>query len=93
MKATFDVSDSLFSAAKKLAHKNQTTMRALVEEGLRRVLSDAQTPARRAFTLADARVHGKAMLITDPQAWQQLEQEHLVAAFTTTVQKDRKRAP
>lgn len=93
MKATFDVSDSLFNSAKRLAHKNQTTMRALVEEGLRRVLNDAKLPARSPFKLADARVHGKPMLIPEASEWRQLEDEHISAAFSKPVRKPKKHTP
>lgn len=79
MKTTIDVSDALFNAAKAVAQQSQTTMRALVEEGLRRVIADAQAQAKPAFTLKDARVHGKEMLMPDPRSWQQLEQEHVAA--------------
>lgn len=79
MKTTIEVSDALFDSAKSLAQKRQTTMRALVEEGLRRVLADTQTKAKPAFKLKDARVHGKEMLIADPQRWRQFEEEHEVA--------------
>lgn len=51
------------------------------DEVLRRGLSDARVMAGQAFTLADARVHGEAILISNPDDWQQLEQEHLTAAF------------
>ncbi len=78
MKTTLDLSDPLFNAAKKLAEQSHTTLRALVEEGLRRVLADHQTKAVRGFKLKDARVRGKQMLVTDPRAWQQLEQEHVI---------------
>ncbi len=79
MKTTIDVSDALFNSAKEFAQKSQTTMRALVEEGLRRVLADSQAKAKPAFKLKDARVHGKEILIADPRRWQQLEEEHVTA--------------
>ena len=79
MKTTIEVSDALFSSAKEFASKSQTTMRALVEEGLRRVLVDSQPKAKPAFKLKDARVHGKAILISDPRRWQELEEEHVAA--------------
>ena len=79
MKTTIDVSDALFNSAKELAQKSQTTMRALVEEGLRRVLADSQAKTKPAFKLKDARVHGKQILMSDPRRWQQLEEEHVVA--------------
>ncbi len=79
MKTTIDLSDALFISAKSLAQSRQTTLRALVEEGLRRVLSDSQAQAKPAFKLQDARVHGQAMLLPDPRNWQALEEEHVIA--------------
>ena len=79
MKTTIELSDALFHSAKELASKSQTTMRALVEEGLRRVLNDAQAEAKPAFKLFDASVRGGELLISDPRKWQQLEDEHLSA--------------
>lgn len=38
MKTTIEISDALFRAARKAAAREGTTLRALVEEGLRRVL-------------------------------------------------------
>ena len=79
MKTTIEVSDALFVAAKAFAHQRQITMRALVEEGLRRVLSDAQAKSKPAFKLKDASVHGKEVLIADPRRWRQMEEEHVIA--------------
>ena len=62
MKTTIDVSDALFNSAKALAQQNQTTLRALVEEGLRRVLADSQARAKPAFKLSNASVHKEAAL-------------------------------
>lgn len=52
-------------------------MRALIEEGLRRVLKDAKTNTQPVFKLKDARVHGQETLMSDPRDWQQLEVDHL----------------
>jgi len=79
MKTTIDVSDTLFKSAKQLAQRNQTTLRALIEDGLRRVLSDQPTKAKPAFKLKDASVRGKKMLISDPWRWQQMEEEHVAS--------------
>lgn len=79
MKTTIEVSDALFKSAKGLAQQRQTTLRALVEEGLRRVLSDSQAKAKPAFKLKDARVRGKEILIADPRRWQELEDGHVAA--------------
>lgn len=76
MKTTIDLSDALFTTAKKVAIERQTSLRALVEEGLRRVLADSGTQAKPAFKLKDARVHGEEVLMPNPQDWQQLEVDH-----------------
>ena len=43
MKTSLDISDHLFQQIKRQARASNTTVRALVEEGLRRVLEDRQT--------------------------------------------------
>ena len=40
MKTTIEIADSLLSAARTAAAREQTTLRTLVEEGLRRVLEE-----------------------------------------------------
>lgn len=67
MKTTLDISEPLFLSAKALAQQSQTTLRALVEEGLRHVLSDRTNATKPAFKLKNASVHGQTMLITDPR--------------------------
>ena len=79
MKTTIDLSDALFNSAKALAQQRRTTLRAVVEEGLRRVLRDSPTKAKPAFKLADARVHGKTALAPDPRAWRQMEEDHVAS--------------
>ena len=81
MKTTIELSDALFISSKNHARRINTTLRALVEEGLRRVLSDAQAPAKPVFKLADASVRGGSLLIADPRQWQQLEDAHIAAGF------------
>ena len=56
MKTTVDISDALLEAAKRRAAQRGTTLRALIEEGLREVL-DPGTPAE-GFHLRDATVSG-----------------------------------
>ena len=58
MKTTVDISDALLTAAKRLAAREQTTVRSLIEEGLRQVLDRR---ARAKFRLADASVDGKGL--------------------------------
>ncbi len=43
MKTTIDIADALFREARQIARREGTTLRALVEEGLRRVLRERRT--------------------------------------------------
>lgn len=79
MKTTIEVSDALFISAKNFARDRQTSLRALVEEGLRRVLMEATQQVKPAFKLKDARVHGQEVLLPDPRDWYQLEQDHMLS--------------
>jgi hypothetical protein len=77
MKTTIELSEALFLAAKRRAKAQDTTLRSLVEEGLRTVLSRPDPAEGSAFVLKDARVHGQAMLMPDRRDWHALEDEHL----------------
>lgn len=79
MKTTIELSDALFESAKSHAKHRQTTLRALVEEGLRRVLNDSQAKTKPAFKLKDASVRGRKVLVPDPRLWQQMEAEHVAS--------------
>jgi Bacterial antitoxin of type II TA system, VapB len=63
MKTTVEISDSLLEEAKKLAARQGTTVRALIEEGLRRVLAERRRPG--AFRLRKATFKGEGL---QPQA-------------------------
>jgi hypothetical protein len=78
MKTTIEVSDALFTSVKNFAKQRQTTLRAMVEEGLRRVMADGDSSAKPAFKLTDASVKGKQMLLSDPRRWQEMEQDHVI---------------
>ncbi len=71
MKTTVEISDPLLAAARKLAAKKGTTVRALVEEGLRRVI-DANRQGGR-FKLRD-RSWGSGGLRPDLRgaSWEQI---------------------
>jgi Arc/MetJ family transcription regulator len=59
MKTTIEIADPLLAEAKTLAAREQTTVRALVEEGLRHVVR-ARRPTKTArFKLRDASVRGR----------------------------------
>jgi hypothetical protein len=63
MKTTLDLSDALFFDAKQTAKERHTTMRALIETGLRRVLDDFKMQAKPAFKLRNASVMGSAATV------------------------------
>lgn len=59
MKTTIEISDSLLDEAKKLAAKEGTTVRAFVEQGLRKVV--AERKSRGAFRLRKAAFKGEGL--------------------------------
>jgi hypothetical protein len=60
MKTTVEISPALLARAKKLAARRQTTLRALIEAGLRHVLaSEGEKGAP--YKLPDARVNGQGV--------------------------------
>jgi hypothetical protein len=59
MKTTIEISDSLLEEAKKLTRQEKSTLRALVEEGLHRVISERKT--RRKFILRKASFQGNGL--------------------------------
>lgn len=59
MKTTIEISDGLLRQAKALAQREGTTVRALVEAGLRTVLKEQR--ARPKFALRDASFKGRGL--------------------------------
>ena len=59
MKTTVEISDALLDEAKKVASREGTTVRTLVEQGLRHVIS--QRRQRRAFRLRKASFKGRGL--------------------------------
>ena len=59
MKTTIEIADAIGEQARRVAAREGTTLRALVEEGLRKVLRE--TARRRTFTLRDASYKGKGL--------------------------------
>jgi Arc/MetJ family transcription regulator len=71
MKTTIEISDALLKAAKRVARARGVTLRALVEDGLRRVLREQATAS--AFRLRRASFGGEGR---DPEAreWEQVRE-------------------
>jgi len=59
MKTTIEISDALLVEAKRLAARERTTLRALIEQGLRDVVGRKRKDE--AFELRDARWGGKGL--------------------------------
>jgi hypothetical protein len=59
MKTSIQIPNSLFEEARKLAHRERTTLKALVEEGLRRIISDRRQ--RSGFHLRKATFKGNGI--------------------------------
>ena len=59
MKTTVEIADSLLEMARKLASREGTTVRALVEEGLRQVIAERRQAA--AFRLRKATFKGEGL--------------------------------
>jgi hypothetical protein len=59
MKTTIDISDSLLQEAKKLSAQRQITLRSLVEQGLREIISRQKTDQK--FKLRKASFRGNGL--------------------------------
>lgn len=59
MKTSVEISDVLLAEAKRLAARERTTLRALIEEGLRRSLKERK--AARGFRLRRATFRGEGL--------------------------------
>jgi hypothetical protein len=59
MKTTVEISDSLADEARELAARENTTLRAVIEAGLRLVLKERRKTAR--FRLRDASFRGEGL--------------------------------
>jgi len=73
MKTTIQISDSLFEEARQLAKQERTTLKALVEQGLRRVIGDRKR--RNNFRLRKATFRGKGLQPhLSGASWEQVRQ-------------------
>jgi hypothetical protein len=60
MKTTVEIADPLLSEARKLASREETTVRALIEEGLRRILDERRRRGKR-FKLRKVTFSGQGL--------------------------------
>jgi hypothetical protein len=60
MKTTLEISDPLLRDARKVAAQEGTTLRALVEQGLRKILAE-KGQRKRPFRLRKASVNGQGL--------------------------------
>ena len=73
MKTTVDISDALLQEAKKIAAKQGTTVRSLIEQGLREVLGKHKEP--RAFKLRKVTFKGKGLHLTaEGHSWDRIRE-------------------
>ncbi len=73
MRTTVDLSDAVMIQAKRLARERGTTLRALLEEGLRLVLKRSEEQGRGGYRLPD-RSYGEGGLVggLDEDDWSRL---------------------
>jgi hypothetical protein len=60
MKTTLDISDPLLREARKIASRERTTLRALVEQGLRKIIAERKNA--RAFRLRKVTFNGQGLV-------------------------------
>ncbi len=74
MKTTVQIPDSLFEEVRALAHREQTTMKALIQEGLRRIISERKR--RNRFRLRKATFKGQGLHPDLKEAsWEQIREK------------------
>ena len=69
MKTTVEIADPLLDEAKRVASRDGTTVKALLEQGLRQVLSERKTAG--AFVLRKATFRGRGLQsgVAQRSAW------------------------
>jgi len=73
MKTTIQIPDSLFDEARRLAEREHTTLKALVEQGLRRTVAERRRQG--AFRLRKASFKGKGLQVRVAGAsWEQIRE-------------------
>lgn len=71
MKTTVDIADALLDEAKRVAARDHTTLRALIEDGLRQIVHERQES--REFRLENASFRGEGLQSgLEEGSWEQL---------------------
>jgi hypothetical protein len=74
MKTTIQIPDSLFEEARMLAHRERTTLKSLVEEGLRKVISERKR--KNSFRLRKASFKGGGLQANATGAsWEEIREK------------------
>ncbi len=74
MKTTIDIANGLFEEAKKIARRDNTTLKALIEEGLRRVVEEKKR--KKAFRLKKVTFKGRGLSPEFRDAsWEEIRRE------------------
>jgi hypothetical protein len=87
LKTTIELSDVLLDCAKQHARRVNTTLRALIEAGLNRILVEQAVQAAQPYELPDLSVGGGQILI-EPANWRELESEALLASLAERHSED-----
>ncbi len=72
VKTTVEISDALLDEAKRVASRESSTLRELIEEGLRRSLDERRR--RKGFRLRRAAFRGKGLQPGVPGEWHRLRE-------------------
>ena len=72
MKTTVEISDALLAEAKKLAVRERTTIRTLIEQGLRNVITQRKQQGR--FRLRKASFKGRGLSDAARGGWAQMRE-------------------
>ena len=74
MKTTVEISDALLDEAKRVAALESSTLRELIEEGLRRSIDERKRKKRKGFRLRRASYRGKGLQPGVSSEWDRLRE-------------------
>ena len=74
MKTTVEISDALLDEAKRVASLESSTLRELIEEGLRRSIDERKSKKRKGFRLRRASYRGRGLQPGVSPEWDRLRE-------------------